>query len=77
MSIEPTRGGAGERASESNLKIDLTARLDRLPKGRFHTVVTIALGVGWTLAAFQTNIIGNILGQIAPLRDLSPAQSRH
>lgn len=58
--------------SETRLKTDLTARLDRLPWGRFHTVITIALGVGWTLAAFQTNIIGNILGQVAQLWRLSP-----
>lgn len=56
------------------LKTDLTARLDRLPRGRFYTVITIALGIGWTLAAFQTNIIGNILGQVAQLWHLSPNQ---
>lgn len=53
---------------------DLTARLDRLPWGRFHTRITLALGVGWTLAAFQTNIIGNILGQVTRLWGLSPNQ---
>ncbi|HEY4383246.1 MAG TPA: hypothetical protein VGN34_02050 [Ktedonobacteraceae bacterium] len=26
---------------------NLTARLDRLPWGRFHTVLVIALGFGW------------------------------
>ena len=66
--------GGNAMNAEAKLKTNLTARLDRLPWGRFHTVVTIALGVGWTLAAFQTNIIGNILGQVAALWNLSPVQ---
>lgn len=59
---------------ETSLRTDLTARLDRLPWGRFHTIVTIALGLGWMLAAFQTTIIGGVLGQVSELWHLSPAQ---
>ncbi len=68
---------ANAPVSGTKLKTNLTARLDRLPWGRFHTVITVALGVGWTLAAFQTNIIGNILGQVAALWKLSPLQESY
>jgi len=37
-------------------------RLDRLAWTPFHTRVTLALGVGWLLDAFEVNIIGNVLG---------------
>jgi MFS family permease len=55
-------------------KTNLTARLDRLPWGRFHTVVTIALGLGWMLDAFETNIIGSVLGQVTQVWHLSKTQ---
>jgi MFS family permease len=59
---------------EKQFKTDLTARLDRLPWGRFHTVVTIALSLGWMLDAFETNIIGSVLGQVKSVWHLSTAQ---
>lgn len=52
----------------------VTSRLDRLPWSRFHTVVTIALALGWMLDAFETNVIGSVLGQLTKLWQLSPAQ---
>ena len=54
---------------------NVTARLDRLPWSRFHTVVTIALALGWMLDAFETNIIGSVLGKVTKLWNLVPAQS--
>ena len=53
---------------------NVTARLDRLPWSRFHTVVTIALALGWMLDAFETNVIGSVLGKVTKLWQLSPAQ---
>jgi MFS family permease len=61
-------------ANETDLRTNLTGRLDRLPWGRFHTVVTIALGLGWMLDAFETNIIGSVLGQVREVWHLSKAQ---
>jgi len=58
----------------THLKTNLTTRLDRLPWGRFHTVVTIALGLGWMLDAFETNIIGSVLGQVRQVWHLSKVQ---
>ena len=52
----------------------LTARLDLLPWGRFHTVVMGALSLGWALDAFETTIIGSILGQISKVWKLSATQ---
>lgn len=53
---------------------NVTARLDRLPWCRFHTVVTIALALGWALDAFETNIIGSVLGQVTRLWHLTPTE---
>ena len=55
-------------------KAALTARLDRLAWGRFHTVVTVALSLGWALDAFETNIIGSVLGEVRKVWHLSPTQ---
>lgn len=53
----------------------VTLRLDRLPWCRFHTVVTLALALGWMLDAFETNVIGSVLGKVSKLWQLSPGQS--
>src|ERR1700722_1904427 len=53
---------------------NLIARLDRMPWSRFHTVVTIALALGWMLDAFETNVIGSVVGQVSKLWQLSPTQ---
>ncbi len=59
---------------ETKQRGDLIVRLDRLPWSRFHTVVTIALALGWMLDAFETNIIGSVVGQVSKLWQLSPTQ---
>jgi MFS family permease len=61
--------------TEANRNINLISRLDRLPWSKFHTVVTLALALGWMLDAFETNIIGSVLGQVTKLWQLSPTQS--
>jgi MFS family permease len=63
--------GAGKAVPNPNV----TGRLDRLPWCRFHTVVTLALALGWMLDAFETNIIGPVLGQVTKLWQLTPARS--
>jgi MFS family permease len=60
--------------AEARRRMDLTGRLDRLPWSKFHTVVTIALALGWMLDAFETNVIGSVLGQVTKLWQLSPPQ---
>ena len=64
-------------SAPATYRTNLTARLDRLPWGRFHTVVTIALSLGWALDAFETNIIGSVLGQLSKVWHLSAAQGSY
>jgi MFS family permease len=69
IGTSPT-SSAGEMKHRGNL----IARLDRLPWSRFHTVVTVALALGWMLDAFETNVIGSVVGQVKKLWQLSPTQ---
>jgi MFS family permease len=48
---------------------DLPARLDRLPWGRFHTLLVFALGITWLLDGLEVTLAGSVAGA---LRD-SPA----
>jgi len=56
------------------MQTDALERLDNMPWTRFHTVLTIALGVGWALDSFETNIIGSMFGVLKTQWDLSAAQ---
>jgi hypothetical protein len=38
--------------------VSIGDRLDRLPWSAFDTRLTLALGIGWLLDAFEVNIIG-------------------
>jgi Major Facilitator Superfamily len=61
--------------AETVTKTDALARLDNMPWTGFHTTMTIALGVGWTLDSFETNIIGSMFGVIKKQWHLTPTQS--
>ncbi|MEX3791027.1 MFS transporter [Paraburkholderia sp. BR14374] len=61
--------------SRTTIKTDALTRLDHMPWTRFHTLLTVALGVGWTLDSFETNIIGSVFGTIKALWHLDAAQS--
>ena len=47
-------------------------RLDQLAWKPIHTWITMALGIGWLLDAFEVNVVGNVLGV---LRDEGFAQA--
>ncbi len=51
------------------------ARLDRLAWRPIHTWITLALGVGWLLDAFEVNVVGNVLGILRDLWHLSSVQA--
>lgn len=53
----------------------LTERLDQLRWNRFHSVVTVALGVGWLLDAFEVTIVNNVIGVLKGLWHLSNVQA--
>src|SRR2546422_1842398 len=44
------------------VETDTPARLDRLPWGRFHTLVVVALGVTWILDGLEVTLAGALAG---------------
>ncbi|WP_218031447.1 MFS transporter [Paenibacillus kobensis] len=44
------------------MKYELLNRLDKLKWNKFHTQVSVALGIAWMLDSFEVTIIGNIMG---------------
>lgn len=59
---------------ETTTPTDALTRLDNMPWTRFHTTMTMALGVGWALDSFETNIIGSMFGIIKKQWHLSTTQ---
>lgn len=57
------------------LRTNVTRRLDVLHWSRFHTLITVALGVGWFLDAFEVNIVGSVLGVIQGVFHLNATQA--
>lgn len=60
-------------ASDSGTSIG--ERLDRLAWSRLHTRVTLALGIGWLLDAFEVNIVGSILRVLQKLWNVTAVQA--
>ena len=52
------------RPNESIVETNIPARLDRLPWGRFHTRVVVALGITWVLDGLEVTIAGAISGAL-------------
>jgi hypothetical protein len=50
-------------------KTNIPARLDRLPWGRFHTLIVIALGITWVLDGLEVTLAGSVAGAL----ETSPA----
>jgi MFS family permease len=55
--LSPTQAGAV-------VETDIPARLDRLPWGRFHTLVVVALGVTWILDGLEVTLAGAVAGAL-------------
>jgi MFS family permease len=51
-------------ATEKTLETRVPARLDRLPWGRFHTLVAVALGITWVLDGLEVTLAGSIAGAL-------------
>src|SRR5277367_2964365 len=47
-------------ASPAGVETDIPARLDRLPWGRFHWLLVLALGVTWVLDGLEATIVAAI-----------------
>src|ERR1700704_6615713 len=54
------RRAAPTTASAAIVETDIPARLDRLPWGRFHTLVVIALGITWVLDGLEVTLAGAV-----------------
>ncbi|PMS20861.1 MFS transporter [Trinickia dabaoshanensis] len=54
---------------------DLPSRLDRLPWGRFHTLIVVALGVTWLLDGLEVTLAGAVAGALkaSPVLHMSDA----
>src|SRR4249920_1974672 len=51
-------------ASAGVVVTDIPARLDRLPWGRFHTLVVVALGITWILDGLEVTLAGAVSGAL-------------
>ena len=51
-------------ADNAIVESDIPARLDRLPWGRFHTLVVAALGVTWILDGLEVTLAGSLSGAL-------------
>ncbi|MBW0451023.1 MFS transporter, partial [Paraburkholderia phenoliruptrix] len=49
-----------ERNTAGIIETDLPSRLDRLPWGRFHTLIVVALGVTWLLDGLEVTLAGAV-----------------
>src|SRR5688572_30699900 len=52
------------RDASTIVETDIPARLDRLPWGRFHTLVVVALGVTWILDGLEVTLAGAVSGAL-------------
>src|SRR4051812_11970799 len=51
-------------APSAIVETDIPARLDRLPWGRFHTLVVAALGITWILDGLEVTLAGTVAGAL-------------
>src|SRR5262249_37952072 len=51
-------------SDSSIVETDIPARLDRLPWGRFHTLVVVALGITWILDGLEVTLAGAVSGAL-------------
>jgi MFS family permease len=58
ISTAPEPGGGENQIIET----DVSQRLDRLPWGRFHTLVVAALGITWILDGLEVTLVGALAG---------------
>ncbi|WP_435635481.1 MFS transporter [Pseudomonas solani] len=71
---------ARERATTGDdphcYETDLPARLDRLPWGRFHTLLVMALGITWLLDGLEVTLAGSVAGALkdSPVLHLTNAE---
>lgn len=60
----PGSGTAGNVRTGLVIETTVPARLDRLPWGRFHTLVVAALGITWILDGLEVTLVGAVAGAL-------------
>src|SRR5689334_23469200 len=50
--------------NDPSITTDIPARLDRLPWGRFHTLVVVALGITWIFDGLEVTLAGSFAGAL-------------
>jgi MFS family permease len=59
-----SRSPSAEANIGAIVETDVSARLDRLPWGRFHTLVVAALGITWILDGLEVTLAGAVAGAL-------------
>ena len=62
--MSPTSVPPAVQRSDGLVDTDIPARLDRLPWGRFHTLVVMALGITWILDGLEVTLAGSLVGAL-------------
>ncbi|MBX9738612.1 MAG: MFS transporter [Beijerinckiaceae bacterium] len=62
--LQAGSGGAGAHGKTGLYETDVPRRLERLPWGRFHTLVVIALGITWILDGLEVTLAGSVAGAL-------------
>jgi MFS family permease len=55
---------SGSDEAAAIIETDVSQRLDRLPWGRFHTLVVAALGITWILDGLEVTLVGAVAGAL-------------
>jgi MFS family permease len=72
--VTPARPSWGvETERGAVVETDIPSRLDRLPWGRFQTLVVVALGITWILDGLEVTLVGAVAGALkqSPVLQLS------
>ena len=62
--LAPVVSADAPDARATLIETDIPARLDRLPWGRFHTLVIAALGITWILDGLEVTLAGSVSGAL-------------
>jgi MFS family permease len=74
--LERTADAAETRLHGNIVETDVPARLDRLPFGRFHLLVIIALGITWILDGLEVTLAGALSGELKTASALGLSNSQ-
>src|SRR5712691_11593179 len=65
MNAQPAKPADADSGQPGAIvETDIPARLDRLPWGRFHTLVVAALGITWILDGLEVTLAGTVAGAL-------------